>query len=94
MITTRDIVHRLMPVKSTPRGYRLRRSGSLRSIPFGLGYDEINASNLVKVDLEGNIVGRSDYPINRAGFVIHSAVHTAREDVHCVIHTHTRVQHI
>ncbi len=58
--------------------------------PFGLGYDEVNASNLVKIDLDGNIIGRSDYPINQAGFVIHSAVHAAREDAHCVMHTHTR----
>ncbi len=58
--------------------------------PFGLGYDEVNASNLVKIDLDGNIIGRSDYPINQAGFVIHSAIHAAREDAHCVMHTHTR----
>lgn len=58
--------------------------------PFGLGYDEVTASNLVKIDLEGNIIGPSDHPVNRAGFVIHSAVHRAREDAHCVMHTHTR----
>jgi ribulose-5-phosphate 4-epimerase/fuculose-1-phosphate aldolase len=58
--------------------------------PFGLGYDEVTASNLVKIDLDGNIIGRSEYPVNRAGFVIHSAVHAAREDAHCVMHTHTR----
>ncbi len=58
--------------------------------PFGLGYEEVNASNLVKIDLDGNIIGRSDYPINQAGFVIHSAIHAAREDAHCVMHTHTR----
>src|SRR6185436_5442856 len=58
---------------------------------FGLTWDEINASALVKVTLDGEIV---DDPtgagINRAGYVIHSAVHRARPDVHCVIHTHTQ----
>jgi ribulose-5-phosphate 4-epimerase/fuculose-1-phosphate aldolase len=57
--------------------------------PWGLRYDEVGASNLVKIDLEGNIVGRSNYPVNRAGFVIHSAIHGAREDALCVLHTHT-----
>lgn len=57
--------------------------------PFGLGYNEVTASNLVKVDLEGNIIGHSDYTINRAGYVIHSAIHAARQDVKCVLHTHT-----
>ena len=57
--------------------------------PFGLAYNEVTASNLVKVDLDGNIIGDSDYSINRAGYVIHSAVHSAREDVLCVLHTHT-----
>src|SRR5260221_10709608 len=50
--------------------------------PFGLWYDEVTASNLVKIDLEGNILGESDYPVNRAGFVIHSAIHSARPDAH------------
>jgi len=57
--------------------------------PFGLHYSEVRASNLVKVDLDGNIVGASDWGINPAGFVTHSAVHAAREDAHCVMHTHT-----
>src|SRR5258708_13255199 len=57
--------------------------------PFGLWYDEVTASNLVKIDLEGNILGESDYPVNRAGFVIHSAIHSARPDAHCIMHTHT-----
>src|SRR5258708_25243621 len=57
--------------------------------PFGLWYDEVTASNLVKIDLEGNILGQSDYPVNRAGFVIHSAIHSARPDAHCIMHTHT-----
>jgi ribulose-5-phosphate 4-epimerase/fuculose-1-phosphate aldolase len=59
--------------------------------PFGLNYDEVTASNLVKIDCDGSIVEDSEYPINRAGFVIHSAVHMANSDEHrCVMHTHTR----
>ncbi len=58
--------------------------------PFGLLFGEITASSLVKIDLAGNLVGESDWPVNQAGFVIHSAIHAAREDLHCVLHTHTR----
>jgi ribulose-5-phosphate 4-epimerase/fuculose-1-phosphate aldolase len=57
--------------------------------PYGLWYKEVTASNLVKIDLDGNIVGASDYPVNKAGFIIHSAIHAAREDALCVMHTHT-----
>src|SRR5579883_71830 len=57
--------------------------------PFGLAFEEVTASNLVKVDLDGTIVGQSAYPINAAGFTIHSAVHAARPEVGCVIHLHT-----
>ena len=57
--------------------------------PFGLMYREVNASNLVKIDCDGNIIGDSDYPVNRAGFVIHSAIHMTRHDAHAVMHTHT-----
>lgn len=57
--------------------------------PFGLGFDEVTASNLVKIDLEGNPVEPSPHPVNPAGFVIHSALHMAREDAQCVIHLHT-----
>ena len=57
--------------------------------PFGLRYDEVTASNLVKIDLDGNIVEESEYPVNPAGFIIHSAIHATREDAHCVMHTHT-----
>jgi ribulose-5-phosphate 4-epimerase/fuculose-1-phosphate aldolase len=56
--------------------------------PFGLHYGEVTARNLVKIDLAGNPIGRSDHPVNRAGFVIHSAIHGARDDAHCVMHTH------
>lgn len=57
--------------------------------PFGLLYEEVTASNLVKVDLDGRIVEEGADPINPAGFVIHSCVHRARPDLTCVIHTHT-----
>jgi len=57
--------------------------------PYGLWYSEVTATNLVKVNLAGEAVDGSRYPVNRAGFVIHSAVHAAREDAHCIIHTHT-----
>src|ERR1700746_26810 len=59
--------------------------------PFGLNYDEVTASNLVKIDHDGNNVGESKHPVNYAGFVIHSAVHMAHQDRHRVVmHTHTR----
>ena len=57
--------------------------------PYGMMFEEITASSLVKVDLEGNIVMESDFSINPAGFTIHSAVHAAREDALCVMHLHT-----
>jgi ribulose-5-phosphate 4-epimerase/fuculose-1-phosphate aldolase len=58
--------------------------------PYGLMFDEITASSLVKVDQDCNKVIDSPFPVNPAGFVIHSAVHEARDDVQCVLHTHTR----
>ena len=58
--------------------------------PYGMLFEEITASSLVKVDLAGDKVGESPYPVNPAGFTIHSAVHEARPDVGCVLHTHTR----
>ena len=57
--------------------------------PYGLMYDEINASNLVKINLEGEKVEESDWNVNPAGFIIHSAVHGSKLDAHCVMHTHT-----
>ena len=57
--------------------------------PYGVLFEQITASDLVKVDLEGNIVQDTPYSINPAGFVIHSAVHAARPDAKCVLHTHT-----
>ncbi|MGO4330962.1 class II aldolase/adducin family protein [Cupriavidus sp. 2TAF22] len=59
---------------------------------YGYMYDEITASNLIKIDIQGNVIRNAnpDYGINQAGYVIHSAVHKARQDVQCVLHTHTR----
>ena len=61
---------------------------------YGLLYEEITASSLMKVDYDGNILLKPEFPdqdygVNRAGFVIHSAVHKARHDLACVAHTHT-----
>jgi ribulose-5-phosphate 4-epimerase/fuculose-1-phosphate aldolase len=57
--------------------------------PYGMLFEEITASSLVKIDLDGNKVMESGYDINPAGFVIHSAIHAAREDALCVLHVHT-----
>ncbi len=57
--------------------------------PYGLMFDEITASSLVKVDLDGNQLTESQYSINPAGFTIHSAIHEVREDAGCVPHLHT-----
>ena len=59
--------------------------------PYGLNYDEVTASNLVKIDMDGNIVEDSEYNVNEAGFVIHSAIHMrSTEENRVVMHTHTR----
>ena len=58
--------------------------------PWGLLFEQVTASNLVKVDTEGNLLGENRYGVNAAGFTIHSAVHMARHDLICVAHTHTR----
>jgi len=57
---------------------------------YGKMFEEMSASSLVKVDLEGNIIMDSPYAINPAGFTIHSAIHAARDDAGCVLHTHTK----
>ena len=57
--------------------------------PYGMFFDEITASSLVKVDLDGKQLDDQPFPVNRAGFVIHSAIHAARHDARCVLHTHT-----
>jgi ribulose-5-phosphate 4-epimerase/fuculose-1-phosphate aldolase len=57
--------------------------------PFGLHYSEVTASNLVKIDIDGNVIDDTEYPVNPAGFTVHSAIHDNIEDAHCVMHTHT-----
>jgi ribulose-5-phosphate 4-epimerase/fuculose-1-phosphate aldolase len=57
--------------------------------PYGLRFDEVTASSLVKVTSEGETVGQQEYSANKAGFIIHSAIHMAREDAQCVWHMHT-----
>src|SRR5437764_5111797 len=57
--------------------------------PYGMFFDEITASSLVKIDIHGDKIGDSPFPVNPAGFVIHSAIHAARHDARCVLHTHT-----
>jgi ribulose-5-phosphate 4-epimerase/fuculose-1-phosphate aldolase len=66
--------------------------GKLLINPYGYMYEEITASSLVTINLAGEVLfnPNRDYGINQAGYVIHSAVHAARSDAHCVIHTHTR----
>ncbi len=58
--------------------------------PYGLMFDEITASSLVKVDQDCRKLSESPFPVNPAGFVIHSAIHAVREDAGCVLHTHSR----
>lgn len=59
--------------------------------PYGLHYSEVTASNLVKVDIRGNVIDETPHKVNPAGMVIHSAIHAARSDLHCVGHLHTDV---
>lgn len=57
--------------------------------PFGLRYGEVTASNLVKITLDGDIVGDTEWSVNAAGYAIHGAIHKAAPDAHCVMHTHS-----
>ena len=57
--------------------------------PFGLHYSEVTASNLVKIDLDGRVIGESKWGVNPAGFTVHSTLHRGIADAHCVMHTHT-----
>ena len=72
---------------------RVRSEGSAKAHylinPFGLHYSEVTAASLIKIDVDGQVIGSSDYPVNKAGFVIHGALHEARDDAHCVMHVHT-----
>jgi len=70
----------------------LRLPGSERHFlinPFGLHYSEVTASNLLKIDLQGNLIGDADWPFNPAGFTPHATIHAGIADAHCVMHTHT-----
>ncbi|MGA9335630.1 MAG: class II aldolase/adducin family protein [Rudaea sp.] len=58
--------------------------------PYGMLFEEVTASSLIAVDQDGNKLNESPFQVNRAGFVIHSAIHAVREDAQCVLHTHTR----
>ena len=57
--------------------------------PFGLHYSEVTASNLLKIDLQGNKLADNPWPVNPAGFTVHAALHDSLPDAHCVMHTHT-----
>ncbi len=57
--------------------------------PFGLHYSEVTASNLVKINLQGQVLDGSPHPVNPAGFMVHAAIHDGIEGAHCVMHTHT-----
>jgi ribulose-5-phosphate 4-epimerase/fuculose-1-phosphate aldolase len=57
--------------------------------PFGLHYTEVTASNLVKIDLKGNVIDGSEAVVNPAGFTVHAAIHASVDNAHCVMHTHT-----
>ena len=57
--------------------------------PFGLHYSEVTASNLLKIDMKGNKLDDNPWPVNPAGFTVHSAIHEGIADAHCVMHTHT-----
>ncbi len=69
----------------------LRLSGKGRYLvnPFGLNYDEVTPDNLLVVGVDGQLLDQSSYKPNPAGFALHGAIHGARDDIHCVIHTHT-----
>src|SRR5213075_3338065 len=58
--------------------------------PYGLMFEEITASSLIRVDQHCTKLSESPYPVNPAGFIIHSCIHAARDDIGCVLHTHTR----
>jgi len=69
---------------------RIPRTDHFLLNPFGMLFDEITASSLIKVDHEGKVIGDRGYPANPAGFVIHGAIHMAVADANCIIHTHSR----
>lgn len=68
---------------------RLPEANAFLINPFGMLFEEIRPQDLIKIDLDGNVLSPTDWPINAAGFVIHSAIHAARHDVLCAMHLHT-----
>ena len=89
------IIHRLGMTDMIYNHVTLRvpgEDGAILINAFGLDYSEMTASSLIKIDLDGNVLlpPPHDYGINYAGLVIHSAIHGARPDLHCIAHTHTR----
>lgn len=82
----------LSDLTNTHNSARIPNTEHILINPYHWTFDEVTASSLVKIDLDGNIVARATdaLTINPAGYVIHSAIHQARPDVQCVIHTHTR----
>ena len=77
-------------LSSTHISARMEEEGQFLLNSRDLHFDEITASSLIEVDHEGNVLNSDNAVVNKAGFVIHSAVHQARHEVACVIHTHTR----
>jgi len=73
--------HISLRLPGTPRRYLVN--------PFGLNYDEVTPDNLLVVDADGHLIGEAAHKPNPAGFALHGAIHAARDDIHCVIHTHT-----
>src|SRR4026209_1023365 len=80
-----DLIYNHITARVPGPEHRILSSG------YGMLYEEVTSSSLIKVDLAGNIVEKPDhgYSVNAAGYIIHSAVHEAREGAHCVVHTHT-----
>lgn len=68
---------------------KLDEDGAFLINPFGLHFSEVTASSLVKIDIDGNKLDDSPYPVNRAGFVQHALFHRHLPDAHCIMHTHT-----
>ncbi|HEY9627282.1 MAG TPA: class II aldolase/adducin family protein [Coleofasciculaceae cyanobacterium] len=81
---------RMSDLVETHISVRLSGTDQFLLNPYGMMFHEITASSLVKVDLEGNLVEPGERIVNPAGFVIHSAIHAARPDISCVLHTHSR----
>jgi ribulose-5-phosphate 4-epimerase/fuculose-1-phosphate aldolase len=77
------------PGGSDPRERRSVGAKQFLINPFGLHYSEVTASNLVKINLQGEVLGGSTHRVNPAGFTVHAAIHDAIEGAHCVMHTHT-----